>query len=62
MTVVARYLALFSNPSCRENHGLGGRLISDGKFLQGTLEKLLVTVLLSRFSSSSSLSSGSSSS
>ena len=49
MTVAAGYLPLFLNPSCRENHSLGGGLISDGKFLQRILEKIFVAVLLTRF-------------
>ena len=49
MTVLAGYLPLLSNPSCRENYSLGGGLISDGKLLQRILEKIFVAVFLTRF-------------
>jgi len=48
MTIIARYLLLFLNALCRENRGLGGGLISDGKPLQCILEKILVAVFLAR--------------
>ena len=48
MTIIARYLLLFLNASCRENRGLGDGLISDGKLLQRILEKILVAVFLAR--------------